>query len=70
MDEERDPLYNEAMFMADMYGIPRIVANDYYDAFIEFVREEFNNRIKTGVIKQQIHPEILITVLMGEANIG
>ena len=69
MYDKGDALYQEAMFMADMYGIPKLIVDDYYEAFVEFVREEFNNRVKTGVVKQEIHPEILITVLMGEANV-
>ena len=64
-----DALYQEAMFMADMYGIPKVLVNDYYEAFVEFVREELNNRIKTGIVKQEIHPEVLLTVIMGEANV-
>lgn len=70
MDNKDDALYQEAMFIADMYGIPKLIVDDYYEAFVEFVREEFNNRIKTGVIKQEIHPEILMTVLMGEADVN
>ena len=69
MDDKGDALYQEAMFMADIYGIPKLIVDDYYEAFVEFVREEFNNRMKTGVIKQEIHPEILMTVLMGEADV-
>lgn len=70
MDDKGDALYQEAMFIADMYGIPKLIVDDYYEAFVEFVREEFNNRMKTGVIKQEIHPEILMTVLMGEADVN
>lgn len=70
MDDKGDALYQEAMFMADIYGIPKLIVDDYYEAFVEFVREEFNNRMKTGVIKQEIHPEILMTVLMGEADVN
>lgn len=65
-----DSLYKEAMFMAEIYGIPKIIVNDYYEAFVEFVREELNNRIKTGMITTEIDPSILFTVIMGEANIA
>jgi len=65
-----ESLYKELMFMSEIYGIPKIIVDDYYEAFVEFVREELNNRIKTGIVKEVIHPEILLTVLAGEANIG
>ena len=69
MDESLDNLYEEAMFMADMYGIPKVLVDDYYNSFVEFVREELDKRVKTGQVNQEIHPEILLTVIMGEANI-
>ena len=67
--EYTDALYKEAMFLADMYGIPKILVNDYYDAFVEFVREEINKRIKTG-ITTKIDVNIFLQVLMAEANVG
>ena len=72
MNEDKeyvDGLYKEAMFLADMYGIPKILVNDYYDAFVEFVREEINKRIKTG-ITTKIDVNIFLQVLMAEANVG
>ena len=72
MNEDKeyvDALYKEAMFLADMYGIPKILVNDYYDAFVEFVREEINKRIKTG-ITTKIDVNIFLQVLMAEANVG
>ena len=67
--KEIDALYQEALFIADMYGIPKIIVDDYYEAFVEFVREEINKRIKTGMITK-INPEIFLQVILAEANVG
>jgi len=67
---EIDTLYQEAMFMADLYGIPKLIVDDYYEAFVEFVREEINKRIKTGDTSTKINPEIFLQVIMAEANVG
>lgn len=64
-----DGLYQEAMFMAEIYGIPQIVVDDYYEAFVEFVREELDKRIKTGVETTRINPEMFLQVIMSEANV-
>ena len=65
-----DSVYQEAMFMAEIYGIPKIIIDDYYEAYVQFVREELKKRVKTGVPTQVLNPEILFTVIMGEANVG
>lgn len=61
-------LYQEAMQLARMYDIPEIIVDDYYEAFVEFVREEVNKRIKTGM-STKINPDIFMMVIMAEANI-
>lgn len=63
-----DSLYQEAMFVADMYGIPKIIVNDYYEAFVKFVREEINKRIETG-IDTRINTDIFMQVILAEADI-
>lgn len=68
-DRELEPLYQEAMFMAETYGIPKHIINDYYEAFVEFVREEINKRIKTGM-PYKINTDIFLQVIMSEANVG
>ena len=68
--EHIDSLFQEALFMADIYGIPKIIVYDYYDAFVEFVREELNKRIKLGMPSTKINTEIFFQVLMAEANVG
>lgn len=65
-----DSLFQEALFMAEIYGIPKVLVYDYYEAFVEFVREELNKRIKTGVPTTKINTEIFFQVLMAEANVG
>lgn len=64
-----DALYQEGCYVARLYDIPQVVVDDFYSAFVEFVREEVNRRIKTGVVTR-INPDIFIMVLMSEANIG
>jgi len=61
-------LYQEAIQLARMYDIPEIIVDDYYEAFVEFVREEVNKRIKTGM-STKINPDIFMMVIMAEANI-
>ena len=56
--------------MADIYGIPKILVYDYYDAFVEFVREELNKRIKLGMPSTKINTDVFFQVLMAEANVG
>ena len=65
-----DSLFQEALFMADIYGIPKILVYDYYDAFVEFVREELNKRIKLGMPSTKINTDVFFQVLMAEANVG
>ena len=63
MDNEKeyiDSLYKEAMFMAEIYGIPKIIVDDYYEAFVEFVREEIDKRVKTGNQSIKINPEVFL----------
>lgn len=66
---DKDALYQEGMYVAKLYDIPKVIVDDFYAAFVEFVREEVNKRIKTGVATR-INPDVFIMVLMSEANIG
>ena len=64
MDES---LYQEAMLVADMYDIPKVIVNDFYEAFVEFVREELSKRIRYGTAAK-INTDIFMQVVMAEAN--
>lgn len=65
-----EELYKEAMFMAEIYGIPKIVVDDYFEMFVQFVREELNYRIKYGRTKSDIRPEIFMTILLQQAEVS
>lgn len=64
-----DDLYQEAMFLSDMFDIPRIIVNDYFMAFVDFGREEINKRMKMGMVNNVIDPDMLFDVIMSEANV-
>ena len=64
-----DDLYQEAMFLSDMFDIPRIIVHDYFMAFVDFGREEINKRMKMGMVNNVIDPDMLFDVIMSEANI-
>ena len=65
----QDSLYQEAMFIADMYGIPKIIVDDYYEAFVQFVREELENRVKKGMPPTKINTDIFFQVILAEADV-
>ena len=65
-----DALYQEAMFISDMYGIPKLIVDDYYEAFVQFVREELDKRIKLGMPPTKINTDIFFQVLLAEADVG
>lgn len=65
----QDSLYQEAMFIADMYGIPKLIIDDYYEAFVQFVREELNNRVKKGMPPTKINTDVFFQVILAEADV-
>ncbi len=65
-----EDLLKEALFAAHTFGIPEIVVYDYYDAFVQFVREELKRRIKYGYPTTKINTDIFMQVIMSEANIA
>lgn len=66
--KDMNGLYQEAMYVAEMFDIPKIIVDDYYEAFVEFVREELDKRIKKRSYTR-IDTSIFMQVIMSEANI-
>ena len=62
-----DSLYQEAIYVAKTFDIPECVIDSYYEAFVKFVREEIDKRIKTGV-STKINTDIFIDVIMTESG--
>lgn len=62
-----DSLYQEALHIAKTFDIPECVIDSYYEAFVKFVREEIDKRIKTGV-STKINIDIFISVIMTESG--
>ena len=64
-----DDMYQEAMYLSDMFDIPKIIVNDYFMAFVDFGREEINKRMKMGMVNNVINSDMLFDVIMSEANV-
>lgn len=64
-----EELYKEALYMSEIYGIPKVVVDDYFEMFVQFVREELKYRLKYGNVKHIIEPQMFITILMQQAEV-
>lgn len=59
----KDPLYQELMTDCDIMGIPLEEADLWYNAYVEFVREELNERID-GKTPVKINTSELLGIVM------
>lgn len=61
-----DEMFQEIMMTCDLLDIPLEDAEYWYEHYLEFVREEFESRLK-GNSPNKINPDILKTVIVGDA---